>query len=115
MVFTLDLLDQLPSQLTNAGSFLRRVLPHVFRTYHQFGREGIHLHDAIAVIAATHPDIFETTEMAGDVETGGELTTGATVFDRRLSPKWRPNMEVATSIDVLAATDCLLRGLSEAG
>jgi purine nucleosidase len=52
--------------------------------------------------------------MAGDVETSGSLTVGATVFDRRRHPEWRPNMDVATSIDTTAAMDCILRGLAQA-
>ena len=46
-------------------------------------------------MAVTHPELFVMEEMAGDVETEGELTTGATVFDRRRVPAWRHNMEVA--------------------
>ena len=37
--------------------------------------------------------------MAGDVETEGLLTRGATVFDRRARREWRTNMEVVTTID----------------
>jgi purine nucleosidase len=59
--------------------------------------------------------LFTTEEMAGEVETSGELTTGATVFDRRQIRMWRCNMEVATHIDVAAVKDCLIRGLHTAG
>lgn len=112
---TLDFLDQLPADSTSAGRFLHRMVPHIFRAYRQLGQESVHLHDAITVVAVLHPELFETTELAGDVETGGELTTGSTVFDRRLDPSWRPNMEVATSVDESAVTDCILRGLAQAG
>jgi purine nucleosidase len=61
------------------------------------------------------PELFETEELAGDVETRGELTTGMTVFDRRRTPDWRKNMEVAVSVNVAAATDALIRGLRYAG
>jgi len=115
LAVTLDLLDHLPKQGKPVGAFLRKIIPFFFRAYRQKGQESIHLHDVVTLIAALHPELFQTTEMAGDVETSGNLTTGATVFDRRLTPVWRPNMEVATAIDVSAVTDCLIRGLSEIG
>jgi purine nucleosidase len=115
VILTFDHLDQMPDESTAVGSLLRRTLPFVFRSYrHHFGLEGIHLHDAVALAAATHPELFTTETLAGDVEVAGKLTTGATVFDRRPNPSWRRNLEVAVAIDVPAATDCLLRGLAAA-
>ncbi|MCH2129254.1 MAG: nucleoside hydrolase [Pirellulaceae bacterium] len=115
IILTLDMLDELPGEETNVGAFLRRILPPVFRSYRQLGQERINLHDAVAILATLHPELFETKEMAGDVEVSGELTTGATVFDLRTSPSWRPNMEVATTVDVPAVTDQLIRGLKQSG
>lgn len=116
VTFGLDLMSELPPESTRAGLFLRKILPFYFRSYHQrFGQESIQLHDTVALVAAIHPELFETEEMAGDVETRGELTAGATVFDRRPNREWRSNMAVATGIDVAATTDCIVRGLVEAG
>ena len=70
------------------------------------------LHDPVTLVAALHPELFEMEEMAGDVETGGNLSSGATIFDRRAARQWRNNMEVATSVDVAAVMDCILRGLN---
>ncbi len=47
--------------------------------------EGIHVHDSVTLVAAVCPELFTTEEMAGDVETMGELTVGATLFDRLLA------------------------------
>lgn len=100
VMLTYDLFSQLPDETTRVGRFLRAILPPAFRNYRQkFGLEGIHVHDSVALIAATNPELFATQEMAGDVETMGELTTGATIFDRRRVPAWRHNMEVAVDID----------------
>ena len=116
VVFSLDFVDQLPSEESRVGAMLRGMIPYAFRSYRQqLGLEGILLHDAVALMAALHPELFETEEMAGDVETTGELTSGATVFDRRQSQHWRVNMEVATAVDVAAVRDCIIRGLVEAG
>jgi hypothetical protein len=49
------------------------------------------------------------------VETQGVITTGATIFDRRLASQWRPNMDVAREIDAAAVKDYILRGLLAAG
>jgi inosine-uridine nucleoside N-ribohydrolase len=116
VVLTFDIVEQLPSDSTRAGSLLRRVVPFAFRAFHQtLGQESICLHDSVALTAAVHPELFETADMAGDVETRGELTTGATVFDRRPNYAMRANMEVATKVDAAAVTDCIMRGLARAG
>ncbi|MEX2186916.1 MAG: nucleoside hydrolase [Pirellulales bacterium] len=115
VVQTFDFLDQIPDETSRAGRFLRKTLPYMYRSHRQYlGEEGIHLHDAVALVAATDRNLFELRQMACDVEVAGELTRGATVFDRRRLPTWRPNTEVAISADSAAVTDCILRGLAEA-
>ena len=114
--FTLNFIDELPRASTRVGAFLRRVLPFIFRAYHQrLGQESVHLHDAVALACVLEPEAFEYVEMAGDVETRGELTLGATVFDRRPIPKWRPNMDVAVSVDSDRVVKCIGRALAAAG
>jgi purine nucleosidase len=117
LLFTFDLLDQLPSAATKGGALLQKVLPYAFRAYRQFrGIEGIFLHGAVAVAAATHPELFETEEEAAcDVEIEGELTTGATIFDRRNVRKWRPNADLVMGMDVSAVKDVIMRGLARVG
>jgi purine nucleosidase len=63
-------------------------------------------------MAAIHPELFTTKPMAGDVETQGELTFGATIFDRRRVPAWRHNMEVAVDMQKDAVIEAILRYLS---
>lgn len=113
---SLDFVDQLPSPTTRAGQLLHHIIPFLFRAYRQrLGLEGIHLHDAVALIAALHPELFETKEMSADVETAGDLTTGATIFDRREARDSRPNMEVVVGVDANGVIDAILRGLDQAG
>ncbi|MBI2827332.1 MAG: nucleoside hydrolase [Planctomycetia bacterium] len=108
-------LDRLPPESTKAGRFLRRILPFAFRTHRQeYGLEGIYLHDTVALVAAMHPELFVTERMAVDVETHGELTTGAIVCDRRRVPQWRHNMYVATKVDAAGVMDVVLRGVTAA-
>jgi purine nucleosidase len=116
IVWNLNFINDLPDPSSRVGSFLHKVIPHEFRTFRQqYGLEGIHLHDLVAIAAVLQPEFFEMTEMAGDVETSGELTSGAAVFDRRPRPQWRKNMEVATSVDARAVTDAIVQGLRYAG
>lgn len=113
---TLGFLNRLPGENTRVGVFLRRVLPFIYRAYHQrLGQESIHLHDAVALVAMLKSELFKFMELAGDVETRGELTLGATVFDRRPNPQWRPNMDVAIHADAERVTEEIIRVLAEAG
>ena len=115
VTFSMNLLKELPSETSRIGDFLHKILRYSFRAYHQcLGQESIYLHDVVALLAAIHGDLFETEEMAGDVETSGELTSGATIFDRRPNRQWLPNMEVAVGVDAAAIGDCLVRGLRNA-
>ena len=116
VTFGYDLLDKLPGDHCRVGRFVRAVLPHLFRSYHQeLGCESICLNDAVALVAALYPELFEVEMAAADVELVGELTRGATVFDRRRNRQWRTNLAVATKVDVASAEDCILRGMATAG
>jgi inosine-uridine nucleoside N-ribohydrolase len=110
VMLTYDLFHQLPDESTRVGRFLRSILPPAFRNYRQqFGLEGIHVHDSVALMAVLHPELFTMQEMAGDVETMGDLTLGATVFDRRRVPAWRHNMEVVMDMDAGKVIEQILR------
>lgn len=116
VLFSYELLERLPDESTRAGRFLRKILPFLFRAHRQvLGLEGVLLHDAVALAAVVHPELFEIEMVAADVELSGELTTGMTVFDRRAMPEWRPNMHVAVSVDVAGVQDYILRSLAAAG
>jgi len=114
--FDFGFVNHLPPESSRAGKVLHRCLPFLCRVYRQqLGMEVFHLHDTIALVALTNPELFETVEMSGDVEVTGELTIGTTVFDRRLTYRGPKNMDVAKDLDVSAVTDCILRGLAESG
>ena len=115
VVLTYDIFNQLPDESTKVGALLRQILPPIFRSYRQeFGLEGIHVHDSIALMSVIYPELFTTQGMAGDVETMGELTTGATIFDRRRVPAARHNMEVAVDMDANEVVRRLIACLNEA-
>ena len=111
-----DLFQQAARRIDAGGRLLRQLLPPVFRGYRQqFGLEGIHVHDTVTLMAVICPELFTTKPMAGDVETQGELTVGATVFDRRRVPAWRHNMEVAVDMQKEAVIEAIIRGLTNHG
>lgn len=104
--FGWELVEALPPRYTKVGEVLNEILPHLFRATRQhMGQETVSLQAILPILMLVEPMLFEWDEMAGAVETSGELTRGATVFDQRSPRQWRPNMEVATKIDVDAASD----------
>lgn len=110
-----DFLEFVRSLSSRTASLLTEMLPSFYRAYRQrFAMEGICLHDVAAIVAVAYPELVTTEPMYGDVETVGELTLGATVFDRRPLPGMRPNVEVVTALDVSKTFEALYRGLGNA-
>ncbi len=110
-----DFLEQLPDESSRAGLLLRRMLPHAFRAHRQLlGSEVVCLHDVVALVAATNPELFERTAVVANVETAGDLTAGMLVIDRRQVRQQRPNADLFVSCDVPAVKDCILRSLAAA-
>lgn len=115
VILDFGVLDQLPDESTGVGRVLRGILPGAFRAFRQrLGLEGIYVPEAVAVIAALHPELLITEPLFCDVETSGELTYGATILDRRQVSLNQPNMDVIFELDVNAALDGILRGLQQA-
>jgi len=114
--FGLDLLEKIPERYSRAGEFLRQILPYAFRSYRQqLGQEDINLNDAVGILAVLEPQLFEFEPMAGQVETEGQLTRGVTVFDRRMAPEWRNNMEVAVQVQHEKIASTIVDRLCSAG
>jgi inosine-uridine nucleoside N-ribohydrolase len=64
------------------------------------GFEGAPVHDACAVLALTHPDLFTSQPAHVAVETIGEQTRGMTVVDQRtLKDLPPPNVDVLMTVD----------------
>ena len=113
--FDWELVEDLPPRYTRVGSVLHQILPYLFRSSRQhLGQEAVSLPAVLPVLMLVEPMLFQWEEMAGDVETSGELTRGAMIFDRRTPRQWRLNMEVATAIDVMAAKDAFANCLKYA-
>ncbi len=116
ITFGLDLIEKLPCETTRAGELLHKILPYKFRVMHQkLGREVMPLQDAVTLISVVEPELFQWDEMAGDVEVTGTLTRGMTLFDRRLRPEWKTNMEVARRSSTSDVRESIIRSLRYAG
>ena len=71
------------------------------------------LHDPCAVLAVTHPEIFDFEALSVRVELDGSLTRGMTVVDQRSGQEREsPNVEVAQTIDSDKAMSFLLEALA---
>jgi len=115
VTFGIDLLDHIPKKESRVTELLNQILPFSFRSHRRhLAQEGICLNDAVALVALLQPELFESTALAGDVETQGDLTLGATIFDQRAVRTWTPNMEVMTTVDAAGVKDCILRGIIQA-
>jgi inosine-uridine nucleoside N-ribohydrolase len=76
---------------------------------------GAALHDPLAVLAVTHPHLFEGTDRHVTIETRGEHTSGMTVIDRRdISDREHPNVHVLERVDADSAWQLVLGALSAA-
>lgn len=76
------------------------------------GRRFAALHDPCAVLAVTHPTLFEFEHLSVHIELSGALTRGMTVCDQRTTRKRdNPNVQVAQTIDADAAHSVLFQSL----
>lgn len=74
---------------------------------------GAPVHDPCAVMALTHPQLFERESRHVVVETHGEHTRGMTLIDERwLSDRPDPNCDVLTSLDADAAFDVITKAIA---
>lgn len=73
---------------------------------------GAALHDPLAVLAVSHPELFERRHRHVVVETVGEHTAGMTVIDeRKLLERSAPNCDVLVDVDADAAFDIVIEAI----
>ena len=76
---------------------------------------GAALHDPLAVMAVTHPELFSNSHLHVTIETRGEHTRGMTVIDRRdLKERPAPNCTVLERVDADAAWQVVLQSIHAA-
>ncbi len=87
-----------------------------FREY--VGQSVVPVHDATAVIAATHPELFERSRHPLAVEVQGEHTRGMTVADLRppaliqaIGPPGVPSSDIVWDADVEAVRELIVEAV----
>ena len=109
--------DALAAELRAAGTPLARFAAQLFDFLHGvmedlLGVRASALHDPCAVLAVTHPELFEFAPRAVGVEVEGALTRGMTVVDERPGRLGAPpNAQVAYRIDAARAMALVRRSL----
>ena len=85
-----------------------------YRSRHDPGSmRGAAVHDPLAVLAVTHPDLFGRAARHVAIETRGEHTRGMTVIDQRaITARAAPNCDVLTTVDDTAAFDLLVAAIA---
>ncbi len=87
-----------------------------FSAFHRaIGYPGAPLHDPVAVVALTHPEILEIEPRYVQVETAGQYARGATVADLYGASGEPPNARVVTGIDRGAYVDLVVAAVAHFG
>jgi inosine-uridine nucleoside N-ribohydrolase len=101
LVFSPADLLRLPADDSPGAAFLHKTVKQgISRTASLYGTEGFYLQDVLGIVAVSKQESFTTRPACADVETRGDLTRGMTVFDSRWGTKAKPNVELATSVDL---------------
>jgi inosine-uridine nucleoside N-ribohydrolase len=75
---------------------------------------GAALHDPLAVLAVTHPELFERARRHVTIETRGAHTAGMTVIDRRgMHDREAENCDVLERVDPDAAWSIVLAAIAQ--
>jgi inosine-uridine nucleoside N-ribohydrolase len=74
----------------------------------------VYLDAVMGLAALTCPAAFTVRPAAADVETRGELTRGMSVFDVRWATSARPNIDLATDVDLSMVRQYVFQTLAAA-
>ncbi len=89
--------------IRNLGNPVARTVAEWFDFFFQYhkgkGYRGAAVHDAVAIVAITHPEIFEAKDLYVQVETEGEYCPGATIGDVKNITGNKPNVHVLWDLD----------------
>lgn len=108
------LLERIRAVGTARGALAVQIIEYLHgRMMELTGEAAAALHDPCAVLAVTHPALFEFTRRPVAVSLHDPLTRGMTVIDERYSGRTDPHqVQVAYGIDPAAALALLLEALA---
>ncbi|HUF97715.1 MAG TPA: nucleoside hydrolase [Ilumatobacter sp.] len=110
----IDEVAALPGNLARALADLFRYFSanYISRHHHIAGAA---LHDPLAVLALTHPELFQRSARHVTIETSGRHTAGQTIIDRRgMRDAESPNCDVLDRVDAAAAWTVVLDAIARA-
>jgi inosine-uridine nucleoside N-ribohydrolase len=107
------LVEDIRQLRARSSPFLAELLDIYIDTYPDafVGEHRAPLHDPCAVLAVTHPHLFEWRNFPVDVELTGALTRGMTVVDERSHPSNAERQPSRHPPDVSVAVDCDSRAI----
>ncbi len=97
---------------TPVGEFISGLMQFSIRANRQhMPREEMSLPAVTALAVAARAGKFQTEHVVLDVETSGDLTSGATLIDARPFRTSQTNAEIVTEVDASAVIDYFCRGV----
>ena len=101
----------LPGRLANVLADLFEYFTNVYVNRHD-NMQGGAVHDPCAVLALTHPTLFDRRPQHVVVETGGIYSRGKTIIDQRgLLERQAPNCDVLWNVDADAAFEIIVEAI----
>lgn len=108
----IDTVKALPGQLAQVLGDLMQFFTDTYMRRH-YGMDGGAVHDPLAVMVLTHPELFTHKNAHVVIETAGIHTRGMTLIDERdLREVNSANCEVLTSVDAGAAFSLLTESIA---
>jgi len=108
----IDMVRSVPGRLATVLADLLDFFSGTYRSRHH-GIAGAAVHDPCAVMALTHPHLFQRRFAHVEIETTGHHTQGMTVIDQRdLKEVPEPNCDWLTGIDADAAWDVVVESIA---
>ena len=103
---------EVPGRLAELLAELLVFFSHTYTTRHD-DMGGAAVHDPIAVMALTHPELFTVVPRHVVIEVWGEHTRGMTLIDQRsLIERRPPNCDMLTHVDADAAFDVIVQAIA---
>ena len=107
----IDQVRAVPGRLASTLADLMKFFSGTYVSRHENMR-GAAVHDPVAVLALSHPELFTRAFSHVAIETSGELTRGMTVIDQRtLIDRPEPNCDRLITVDGDAAWAVVLEGI----
>lgn len=106
--------DRMRASGAPAAALAADLVDYAHRRCLAAGRLATPLHDAVAVIAVTHPGLFTTSRRPVAVELRGEHTRGMTVVDDRPGAEGTGNCDVVREVQADRVKELIIEAVTAA-